>query len=51
LFCMRMSVSIDTPKAFSIRRAISGDSEARSLMKADTAGRVTLSTAAKARAL
>ena len=32
LFCMRIRVSIDTPNAFSMRSAISGDSEARSVI-------------------
>jgi hypothetical protein len=36
-----MSVPIETPKAFSTRSAISGESDARSFTKADKAGRVT----------
>jgi hypothetical protein len=38
---MRISVSIETPNAFSMRSAISGDNAARSFSRADSAGRVT----------
>jgi hypothetical protein len=41
LFCIRISVSIDTPKAFSMRSAISGERLARSLRSADSVARVT----------
>ena len=41
LFCMRISVSKDSPKAFSKRNAMSADSAARSFRRADSAGRVT----------
>lgn len=37
---MRMRVSIETPKAFSMRNAISGDRCVRSFTKADKATRV-----------
>ena len=39
LFCIRMSVSIETPKAFSTRRAISGESADRSFKSAESARR------------
>jgi hypothetical protein len=43
---MRSSVSMLTPKAFSIRKAISADNAARPLNRAERAGRVTPSTLA-----
>src|SRR5574337_1317496 len=38
--CIRSSVSIFGPKAFSIRSAMSGDSAARPLRRAESAGHV-----------
>src|SRR5207247_6826656 len=45
---MRMSVSIFTPNAFSMRRAISPERSAFEFTKLDRAGRETLSAAAAA---
>ena len=39
LVCMRISVSMETPNAFSILSAISGERPARSFSSADSAGR------------
>ncbi len=50
LFCIRMSVSIDTPNAFSMRSVISGDRPARSFSTADKAARVTPSALPSRRA-
>jgi len=44
--CIRSSVSIFGPKAFSTRNAISGDSAARPLRSAESAGLVTPRTSA-----
>jgi hypothetical protein len=41
LFCMRISVSMETPKAYSMRSAISGDKSTCSFNSAESAGRVT----------
>jgi hypothetical protein len=41
LFCILIKVSISGPNAFSIRIAISAESDARSFSRADRAGRVT----------
>jgi hypothetical protein len=41
LFCMRISVSMETPKAFSMRSAISGDKSTCSFNSVESAGRVT----------
>ena len=46
LFCMRMSVSMRTPNAFSMRKAMSGERAARSFRNADSADRVTPSARA-----
>lgn len=40
LFCIRIRVSIETPKAFSMRSAISGERCARSFSSADSAAQV-----------
>src|SRR6202011_3752746 len=46
--CMRMSVSIFTPKAFSMRSAMSPERSALPLSRLDRAGRETCSAAAAA---
>src|ERR1700691_1554228 len=46
--CMRMSVSIFTPKAFSMRSAMSPERDALPFSRLDSAGRETFSAAAAA---
>jgi hypothetical protein len=46
LFCMRIKVSIDTPNAFTMGKAISAERWTRSFRSADSTGRVTPSARA-----
>ena len=48
LFCMRISVSIDTPNAFSTRNAISGESCECTFTSVESVARVTPSARAAA---